>query len=199
MRKEIICVGSGGQGIILGGHILAEAAGIYDGRNVANSERYGAAARGGVSVSEIVISDEEIDYPKITKADCMICLSQEGYDTYKDALKKEGILIADSFYVNKTEHKNVHVIPLSEVVREKTGREIGTNIAALGAFVRITGMVSEKAIREAVKRRVPKGTEDFNLRILDIGLGKISEEIKVNEREQDLQEEYISILEVDTE
>lgn len=198
MRKEIIYVGSGGQGIILGGHILAEAAGIYDGRNVANSERYGAAARGDISVSEIVISDEEIDYPKILNADCMICLSQEGYDRYKNVLKKDGILIADSFYVKKISHKNTYLIPLSEVVRKKSGKEIGTNIAALGAFVRITGIVSKKAIREAVKKKVPDGTRDFNLRILDIGLGNLTHEIEVSEREQDLQEEYISILETDT-
>ncbi len=198
MRKEIICVGSGGQGIILGGHILAEAAGIYDGMDVANSGRYGAAARGGVTVSEIVISDEEIDYPKVIRADCMICLSQEGYDTYKHVLKKEGILIADSFYVRKTEHENTKLVPLSDIVRQKSGREIGTNIAALGAFTRITGMVSENAIREAVKKMVPRGTEDFNLRILNIGLGNIIHEIEVSNREQDLQEEYISILESDT-
>ena len=171
MRKEIICVGSGGQGIILGGYILAEAVGIYDGRNVANSERYGAAARGGVTVSEIVISDQEIDYPKVTAADCIIALSQEGYDRYKHRLKKDGILIADLFYVKTFEHKNVYLIPFSEMVRDKTGREIGTNIAALGAFVRITKIVSDSAIKKAVKNRVPKGTEKSNLEILDIGLG----------------------------
>jgi len=197
MRKEVILVGSGGQGTLLGGHILTEAAGIFDGYNVSNSGRYGAAARGDVTVSEVVISDGEIDYPKVTKADYMICLSQIGYDKYKNVLKKNGILIADSFYVYRTEHKNTHFIPLSEVVREKTGSEVGTNIAALGAFVRITKMVSKEAIRKAVKEKTPKGTEDFNLTIFDIGLGKIKEDVKVDEREQDLQEEYISILEAD--
>ncbi len=199
MRREIIFVGSGGQGIILGGHVLAEAAGIYDDKMVANTGRYGAAARGEVSLSEVVISDEEIDYPKVVKADCMICLSQEGYDKYKNILKKDGVLISDSFYVTKTEHRNVHAIPLSQVVREKTGSEVGTNIAALGSFVKITGMVSERAVKEAVRSKVPKGTVEFNLKILDIGLGKIPEDLRVNEREQDFQEEYITILETDLE
>lgn len=199
MRIEIIFVGSGGQGIILGGHILAEAAGIYDEKMVANSERYGAAARGQVSVSEVVISDRDIDYPKVTNADCMICLSQDGYDTYKYLLKKSAVIIADSFYVKNIEHKNVHIIPLSRVVMDKTGSEIGTNIAALGSLVRITGMVSERAMREAIRTKVPRGTEEFNLKIFKIGLGDIPEEIRSSEREQDLQEEYISILESDVE
>ncbi|MCK4255480.1 hypothetical protein KAX35_01220, partial [candidate division WOR-3 bacterium] len=56
---------------------------------------------------------------------------------------------------------------------------------------------SKEAIRKAVKEKTPKGTEDFNLTIFDIGLGKIKEDVKVDEREQDLQEEYISILEAD--
>ena len=77
VRKEICLSGSGGQGLILAGIILAEAAGIYDGLEVVQTQSYGPEARGGASRSEVIISEEEIDYPKVIKSDILLALTQK--------------------------------------------------------------------------------------------------------------------------
>ncbi|MFL7791064.1 MAG: 2-oxoacid:acceptor oxidoreductase family protein, partial [Anaerolineae bacterium] len=90
-RHEIRLAGTGGQGIILAGVLLAEAA-VRDGMNVVQTQSYGPEARGGASRSEVIISDEEIDYPKVIEADMMLCLSQEACDRYSGRLRKNGML-----------------------------------------------------------------------------------------------------------
>ncbi|RKY44545.1 MAG: 2-oxoacid:ferredoxin oxidoreductase subunit gamma, partial [Candidatus Neomarinimicrobiota bacterium] len=81
-RYELRLSGSGGQGLILIGKILAEAAAIYDGKNATQSQSYGPEARGGASRSEVIISDGEIDYPKAMKLDLLLALTQEACDLY---------------------------------------------------------------------------------------------------------------------
>jgi 2-oxoglutarate ferredoxin oxidoreductase subunit gamma len=66
--SEIILSGSGGQGLILAGQILAEAV-IRDGKNAVQTQSYGPEARGGASKAEVIISNDDIDYPKVTKPD----------------------------------------------------------------------------------------------------------------------------------
>jgi 2-oxoglutarate ferredoxin oxidoreductase subunit gamma len=81
-RYEIRLSGEGGQGLVLAGKILAEAAAIYDERNATQSQSYGPEARGGASKSEVIISDGEIDYPKAEKLDLQLALTQEALDKY---------------------------------------------------------------------------------------------------------------------
>src|SRR4030042_4909584 len=95
-RYEIRLGGSGGQGIILMGIILAEAIGIYEGKSVAQTQSYGPEARGGSSKSEVVISDEEIDYPKAMKPDLLLAMNQKSCDDFYPDLKPDGMLIVDS-------------------------------------------------------------------------------------------------------
>ncbi|MEK7828196.1 MAG: 2-oxoacid:acceptor oxidoreductase family protein, partial [Deltaproteobacteria bacterium] len=75
-RYEMRFSGLGGQGIILAGIIMAEAASIYGGKNASQSQSYGPESRGGASKSEVIISDEEIDYPKATSIDAMLAMTQ---------------------------------------------------------------------------------------------------------------------------
>ena len=75
-RYEICLSGSGGQGLILAGIILAEAAGVHEGKHVAQSQSYGPEARGGASKAEVVISDEEIDYPMATRLDLLLAMNR---------------------------------------------------------------------------------------------------------------------------
>jgi len=94
-RYEIRLSGSGGQGMVLAGLILSEAAGIYDGKFVTQTKSYGPEARGGASRTEVVISTEEIDYPKVMQPDLVLAMTQEAQDKYCQDLKKDGILIVD--------------------------------------------------------------------------------------------------------
>ena len=95
-RTEIRLAGEGGQGMILAGIILAEAAAIYDRKNTVQSQSYGPEARGGASKSEVIISDETIDFPEVINADILICLSQEAYDKYAGTVKEGGLTIVDT-------------------------------------------------------------------------------------------------------
>ncbi len=176
-RCEIRLAGAGGQGMILAGAILAEAAALYEGKNVAQAQSYGPEARGGASRSEVVISDDEIDYPRVTKADLLLCMSQEACDKYAHELKEDGLLIVDSVNVSRVPSPRALRVPITEIAEEATGRRIAANMVGLGLIVGLTGVVSRKAIEAAVAARVPKGTKGMNLRALAAGFER-AEEIK---------------------
>lgn len=169
-RYEIRLAGEGGQGLILAGVILAEAAAVYDGKNAVQTQSYGPEARGGASKAEVVISDGVIDYPKVIAADLLLCMSQEACNKYVYGMKKDGILIVDSVHVDRVPTSRAYAIPITQIAEEATGRRITANIVALGLIVGLTGVVSRKAIEAAVRARAPKGTEAINLKALQAGL-----------------------------
>ncbi len=176
-RYEIRLSGAGGQGLILAGVILAEAAAIYEGKNAVQSQSYGPEARGGASKSEVVISDQEIDYPKATQIDALLALTQASCNKYSDDLKEGGFLLVDSDFVQETPKGNyvVYRVPIIRTAQKEVGKMIVANIVALGAMVELTGVVSREAITEAVMARVPKGTEDLNKAALKAGFEKAGE------------------------
>ncbi|MGA2959560.1 MAG: 2-oxoacid:acceptor oxidoreductase family protein [Thermodesulfobacteriota bacterium] len=171
MKIEVRLSGSGGQGIILAGIILAEAAGVYDGKNVVQTQSYGVEARGGASRAEVIISDEEIVFPEVTRPDILLAMNQPSVDKFLDSLKEDGVLILDTTHVKGTPKikSRVYRVPITELGR-KAGGVIVSNIVALGALVGLSGVASEEALRKAVLSRVPKGTEELNMRALDLGL-----------------------------
>ena len=169
-RYEIRLSGSGGQGIILMGIILAEAIGIYDGKCVAQTQAYGPEARGGSSKAEVVVSDEEIDYPKAMKPDLLLAMNQKSCDEFYPDLKPDGILIVDSTFVRQIPTPKAFQVPFTRIAREKFKREMVANIVALGALTQLTPMVSAKAVEAAVLARVPKGTETLNRDALKAGM-----------------------------
>ncbi len=170
-QYEVRLSGSGGQGLILGGVILAEAAAIYDGKNAIQSQSYGPEARGGASKSDVIISNEEIDYPKATSIDTLLSLTQEACNKYVVDLKQGGTLIVDSDNVKNIPSGNYKVIkiPIVNVARNKVGKIITANIVALGVLVEITKVVSKDAIEKAVLSRVPKAFLELNKAALEAG------------------------------
>ena len=169
MRYEIRLAGSGGQGLVLAGVILAEAAGIYDGKFVCQTQSYGPEARGGASKAEVVISDAEIDYPKAIRPDVILALNQKSLDAYLGDLKAEGVLLVDADLVQEVPETGALSIPFTRLARE-AGRELVANIVALGALAAITGAVSPEALKAAVLARVPAGSRELNERALEAGL-----------------------------
>ena len=170
-RYEIRLSGAGGQGLILIGKILAEAAAIYDNKNATQSQSYGPEARGGASRSEVIISDDDIDFPKAMNIDLLLAMTQEAVDKYTDDVKENGIVIVDSNFVRNVPDGNysVHSYPITEIAEEKIGRKIVANIIALGAMERLSKIVSEDAIINAIRARVPKGTEEMNIKAFRAG------------------------------
>jgi 2-oxoglutarate ferredoxin oxidoreductase subunit gamma len=141
-RREVRVGGTGGQGAILAGILLAEAA-MRDGKNVAQTQSYGPEARGGASRSEVVISDGEIHYPRVIQADITLCMSQEACDRYGRQVRPDGLLILDSDHV--------------------------ANVVGLGVLAGLTGIVSREALEAAIRDRAPQGTVDTNLKALAVG------------------------------
>jgi 2-oxoglutarate ferredoxin oxidoreductase subunit gamma len=169
-RYEIRLSGSGGQGLILMGIILAEAIGIYDGKCVAQTQSYGPEARGGSSKSEVIVSDVEIDYPKAMSLDLLLAMNQRSCDEFYPDLKPEGLLIVDSTFVTQVPTPKAFQIPFTRIAREKFEREVVANIVALGALSQLSPIVSAKAVESAVLARVPKGTEKMNRDALRAGM-----------------------------
>ncbi|MCS7010023.1 MAG: 2-oxoacid:acceptor oxidoreductase family protein [Anaerolineales bacterium] len=167
-RTEIRLAGEGGQGMILAGIILAEAAAIYDGKNAVQTQSYGPEARGGASKSEVVISDGEIDHPEVLEADILVALSNEAYHKFRQNVKPNGLVIVDAERVENPDAEAIK-IPITRIAFETTGREITANTVALGVLVGLSGIVSRQAIEKAIQARAPRGTEEMNRKALEAG------------------------------
>lgn len=174
---EIRLSGAGGQGLILVGKILAEAAAIYDEKNATQSQSYGPEARGGASRSEVIISDGDIDYPKATNIDMLLAMTQEASDKYSSDVKSGGIVIVDSGFVKEPPQGDfkVYSFNITGTAEEKIGKKLVANIVALGTIEKLSKIISEKALINAIRARVPKGTEDTNIKAFKYGQGLVEE------------------------
>jgi len=167
---EIRLSGAGGQGLLLAGIVLAEAA-ILDDKHAIQTQSYGPEARGGASKSEVIISDEMIHYPKVRIPDLFLALTQESADTYLKESDSNGIIITDERVTidDSVKYEKLYCAPILKTASKKVGKSIVANIVALGMIVEATNVVSKDAILKAVLRRVPKGTEELNKLALESG------------------------------
>ena len=178
MRKNIRIAGFGGQGIILAGIVIGKAASLYDNMFAVQTQSYGPEARGGASKTEVVISDGEIDYPKVQKPDIFIAMSNEALMAYLDDLKDGGTLIVDPDMIKEEDilpfiekHGiNYYKAPVTRTAAERIGLNIVANIVMVGAITKITKVVSEDAARKAIAASVPKGTEEKNISAFEAGM-----------------------------
>ena len=161
MRCEIRLAGTGGQGVILAGLVLAEA-GILEGLNVVHTQNYGPEARGGTSISDVILSDIEIDYPKTRWLDVLIALDQKACDKNLSSLKQEGLVIVDSDTVDKIFWKKVIRVPISRKARDKFKDPRVANMLALGALVPFCSCVSRRSLGAALKKTMPAGMVQTN-------------------------------------
>jgi 2-oxoglutarate ferredoxin oxidoreductase subunit gamma len=161
-RKEIIFTGFGGQGIVLAGRILGEAAVLGDHKQSTLVQSYGPEARGGACSAQVIISDDSILYPHVRYPDILVCMSQGGYDKFIDQLNEEGILIVDQDLVqSRGIDRDFFSIPSTRLA-EELGRKMMANIIMVGFFPAIPEAVPAAAARGAVLVSVPKGTEKMN-------------------------------------
>ena len=93
--------GFGGQGIIMSSIIVASGAVIHEGKSAIQTQSYGPESRGGSSKSEVIVSDKEIDYPMIEKADVLIALSQEALDRYFPDTHENSVVIFDPAFIKE--------------------------------------------------------------------------------------------------
>ncbi|HOC06670.1 MAG: 2-oxoacid:acceptor oxidoreductase family protein [Bacillota bacterium] len=166
---ELIISGSGGQGAILAGIIFAEAA-LADGYNVIQTQSYGPEARGGASRSEVLISKEELAYPKVQQCNLMVALTQESLDKYGPLLADGGTLIIDEDIDASALNTSIKVYkaPIFTAAA-KLLRPMVANVLVLGILNTVSGIVSMESLVNAVRARVPAATTDINLAALEEG------------------------------
>ena len=170
MKKDIRICGFGGQGVILAGFIIGKAASVFENYNAVQSQSYGPEARGGAARSEIIISDEKIGYPRPVGVDCLVAMSQESFDTYRDDIRDDAIIILDPDLVkNHDIGKKLYKVHALKIA-EELGNKIVTNIVMVGAFTSIYGLLKPESVKESVIDSVPKRFTELNVKAFERGL-----------------------------
>jgi 2-oxoglutarate ferredoxin oxidoreductase subunit gamma len=170
-RYRIIFSGSGGQGLVSAAIILAETAVMYESLEAVQSQSYGAAARGGATRADVIISDAPINLPKVFQPGILICMTQESYNKFSNLIRPGGLLIVDSKFVEttrKVDAKQVE-LPLHQTVVEEIGSPVALNICVLGALIGMCGIVKKKSIEKTLAKKFPAAFTAGNQMALDIG------------------------------
>ena len=163
--------GTGGQGVIKGAMILAEAA-LVDGNNATQSQVYGPESRGGSTRAEVNISDKRILFPKVETPNLLLCMSKESYEKYSGNIAKGGVLILDGDIGQGQNHSGIEVYraDITVLAREKIGNEMCANVVALGVINAITHMVSDDGMAESLRRNFSAKIYDINKTAYEVGL-----------------------------
>ncbi len=172
MRNEVIFAGFGGQGVVKAALLLALAAGLHENKEVAQTQSYGPEARGGACRSEVVISDEEIDYIKALNIDSFVVMSQPALDKYIEKIDPDKTtVIADTTLIRNVPERLNRVFPVeaTRIAEEELGQSLFANIVMLGALSAITGVVTLTALQNSLDGNVPAKTLDKNLSALKKG------------------------------
>lgn len=170
MRHEIRFSGFGGQGIILSAVIIGRAAVMYDNKFAVQTQVYGPEARGGASMSQVVIDDEQILYPKVSVPGIYVIMSQEGFEKYGASAQESAVMLIDSTLVHSRPKCRCIEVPATQQAKQTLKKDIVANIVMLGALVAATHVVSEESLKKAILDSVPKGTEELNLKAMQLGL-----------------------------
>lgn len=170
IKQALIC-GYGGQGIVLAGTVLGQAA-FKDGKWVGGTNSYGAASRGGACRAEVVIADQPISYPYVIEADVLIAMYQAAYSRYIGQVRGEGgIVIYDDHFVSpdKVDGMKQVPIPATRTAIEELKSEIVANMVMLGAAVEITGLVTKDSLCSAVAETVAERLRELDLKAVEAG------------------------------
>ncbi len=174
--REIRLHGQGGQGIITAGHLIGEAACLHDHKEAVMTEDYSPYITGGWSRADIVVSDEPIDYPLVTKPDILLAMSQDGLDDNWKSTTTDATIIVEKGIV-KTEgvkDRKVFAVPALSVA-EELGKRVVANIVMLGFLTAKTGVVSRGALETTILNRYPKAVE-LNRKAFGLGVELASRE-----------------------
>lgn len=166
---EIRVSGSGGQGLLLSAHILAHAL-ILEGRKVAQSQSYEPTSRGGMSRSDLIVSDGVVDYPLATALDYLLILDDVAAKASERMIKPDATVLVDAARVPSPPKGDftVHSLPFTATARA-VGSERAANMVALGALVEISRICSRESLEQAIRTDTPKKFLELNLEALQKG------------------------------
>lgn len=166
-RHEIVMAGSGGQGLIVCGMMLGEAA-ILEGKNVVQSQSYGIATRGGASKAEVIIDKQEILFQQVQKPDMLLVLTEEAMNMYAGNAA-EALIFYDTTLLQAREGENFIGFPFTQM-----GRELGhpgtANMVALGVMCQMTGVVKQESLEAVINQRFSGPKATMNVKALYCGI-----------------------------
>lgn len=171
-KKEIIFTGLGGQGIVKSGVILAEAA-VLQGKHVIQTQNYGPESRGGCCRADIIISDEDICYPRVEKVDVILALTQKGLDEFIGYSNDDTLIITDNS-IDVVGKENIRKFDIFKYTEEVLKNPQAINILCLGILSALTNEINYENMKKAICDNVPKSTIERNLLAFDKGIGMVN-------------------------
>jgi len=168
--QQIRLCGSGGQGIVVAGRILAEAA-IRDKRFVSLTASYGSAMRGGISKSDMVLADSFIDFPMVTEIDLLVSMLEAAYQESLPMMKENGLIILDDTLMSPSAASSIkhYSIPARKMAIQELNSEMAANIVLLAATNSIGRLVSKSSLEESIKSTISSRFVEINLQALELG------------------------------
>jgi 2-oxoglutarate ferredoxin oxidoreductase subunit gamma len=150
---------------------LAETAALYEGLNAVQSQSYGPEARGGACRSDVIISDTEILFPKVTQPNVIISLSQEAYNTYSKLIRPGGLLLLDTYYVQQEKKVDARQIELAmyKAVLTEIKNPIVYSLCVLGALIYFIPLVQQASLEKVLKNHFPSSLLPINKHSFQLG------------------------------
>ena len=171
MQQNILISGTGGQGIIASGEFLSEALFMKD-YEIMFSRSYGASARGGACMSQIMVADHVINDLQFEQSDILLCLSLPAFKKYMPQAKQGSLIIVETEVYNRVDmvrdDVEIVLVPAREIA-VGLGNQIVANMVMLGALARRSEMVNLELLKEAVNTNMRESMRDINLKALQKG------------------------------
>jgi 2-oxoglutarate ferredoxin oxidoreductase subunit gamma len=168
---EIRIAGFGGQGVILSAIVIGKAACIVEGGYSTMTQSFGPEARGGACSAQVILSDQPVLYPYVTRPDILVVMSQEAYNRFAPELKENGMLVVEQDMVRVSDLPagvRVHSVPATRLA-EELGKRMVLNVVMVGFFAAVAGLLRPEALRQAVADSVPPAFRELNLKAFDKG------------------------------
>jgi len=171
-RYEVILAGSGGQGLIVSGMMLGEAA-ILEGKNVVQTQSYGIASRGGFSAAEVIIDKGEIIFQQVQQPDVILALTEEAMEKYQELAGTGVPVFYDTTLLKPRTGDCLYGFPFTEMAANLG--HVGTaNMIALGIMSAVTGLVGIESLTRVIGRRFSGKVAEMNIKALLTGIGLVS-------------------------
>jgi len=152
MAKKMFFAGSGGQGIMLMGQMVASAA-ILEDKATTFFPSYGPEMRGGTANCTVIVSDKPISSPLIFESDCVVAMNLPSMLKFEPTLKAGGVLLLNKSLIHQEAKRSditVYEIPVSDLAHDLGDNRVA-NMIMLGAFVRTTNIVSSEKIEKVIQ------------------------------------------------
>jgi len=168
-KTEIRITGFGGQGVILAAYVIGKAVAVMAGRHATLNQSFGPEARGSACSAQLVLSDNPVTYPYVTRTDILVAMSQDAYRQYVGEVREGGMVLIDSSLVTQDSPHTTFGVPATRTA-EQLGKKIIANMVMVGLFTAKAHVVECRSVEEAIRTSVPSGSDELNLAAFRRGL-----------------------------